>query len=50
MSTSRPSFPLNLPRRARPELEPEQLRLAVSTLAISLLLFAAMVWLILAYL
>ena len=47
MNGSRPSFPLVRPPRA---LEPDHLRLAVSTLAVSLLLFAAMVWLILAYL
>lgn len=45
MTVSRPSFPLRVSH-----LSPDQLRLAVSTLAVALLLFALTVWLIVAWL
>jgi len=48
MTPSRPSFPLDW--RSRRPLGVDQLRLAISTLAIAILLFAATVWLIVSYL
>lgn len=59
MNASRPSYPIRpsyplrasrAPLRVRPQLDPARVRLAISSLAISLLLAASMVWLILTYL